>query len=413
MAVFRRASGILAACCIVTGMPSALADPALVQQYQQLQNSLSQTYDDYRGQNQAIIDMITPGMMTQYNPQDLGSMIARDQALTAQANRYIGFYGQFRDRFHALLGGSPAYAAQDQQIISLCNQIVAIDSQQLIPLFQQRIGLLTQAQQLDLSNQSDVLQWNALAAQMSNLNGQDVNLANQAAQYDQQIRDNLNAVYNDLKQRIAQEQQKDQQAQATAQAAAQAAAHAAAASTQGFVLKDVKATGSFYIATADGRRLDPKELTSATIGDGARLVTGADGHVQLTLPDETTFTVGPDTNIVLDGFVYSQDDSLHAATVSLTKGIFRWVTGALTNSAVADLKIKLPAGIGGIRGTDFTARVNADGSGTVKLYSGKLELTETKGDFTFILSGGQEVAFGKDGIFGHPQPLHKSPPAKP
>lgn len=409
MAIFHRVWGIFAVCCVAIGMSPAHADPALLQQYQQLQTNLSQTYDDYRGQSQAIIDMITPGMMSQYNPQDLGSMIARDQALTAQSNRYIAFYGQFRDRFHTLLGGSPAYAAQDQQIVFLCNQIVAIDSQQLIPLFQQRIGLLTQAQQLDLSNQSDVLQWNALAAQMSNLNGQDVNLANQAAQYDQQIRDNLRAVYNDLKQRITQEQQKDQQAQATAQAAAQAAAHAAPATTKGFVLKDVKATGSFYIATADGRRLDPKELTSATISDGARLVTGADGHVQLTLPDETTFTAGPDTNIVLDSFVYSQDDSLHAATVSLTKGIFRWVTGALTNSAVADLKIKLPAGIGGIRGTDFIARVNADGSGTVKLYSGKLELTETKGNFTFILSGGQQVAFGKDGVFGRPRPLNKSP----
>lgn len=408
MAAIRRSLRAAAVCLAAIGMPAALADQTLLQQYQQLSNNLSQTYDDYRSQNQSILDMIVPGNVSEYSPQTMGILISRDQTLIEQSNRWIAFYNQFRDRYHALLAGNPAFAGQDQQIDALCNQIIAIDSQQMIPLYQQRLGLENQAQQLDLSSQSDVLQWNDIAAQMNRLNNEDVNLGNQDAQADQQIRDDLRAVYASLQQLIAQEQQKQQQAQQALQAQA-AAAQPKPAAAKGFVLKGVKATGTFYIETADGKRLDPKEFTTATIGDGAKLVTGADGHVQLTLPDETAFTVGPDTNIVFDSFIYSQDDSLQAATVSLAKGVFRWVTGALTNSAVADLKIKLPAGVGGIRGTDFTARVNPDGSGLVKLYSGKLELTETKGNFTFILTGGQQVAFDKNGVFGHPAPLKKSP----
>jgi len=43
---------------------------------------------------------------------------------------------------------------------------------------------------------------------------------------------------------------------------------------------------------------------------GTRIVTGSDGHMQLLLLDETVFTIGPNSDIVVDEFVYDPDTSV-------------------------------------------------------------------------------------------------------
>ena len=59
----------------------------------------------------------------------------------------------------------------------------------------------------------------------------------------------------------------------------------------------------------------------------------------------------------------------------------------------------------GIRGTDFEAMVAPDDSGSVKLYSGQLEITEKKTQRTFVLNAGQMTMFSAEGIFATPAPL--------
>jgi hypothetical protein len=123
------------------------------------------------------------------------------------------------------------------------------------------------------------------------------------------------------------------------------------------------------------------------------------------LLDETVFTIGPNGDMVIDEFVYDPNNSRDKITARLQKGVFRWVTGEVARKNPANMKVTLPVGAIGIRGTDFEAMVAPDGSGSVKLFSGQLEITEKKTQRTFPLNAGQMVTFSADGIFSPPAPL--------
>jgi hypothetical protein len=127
----------------------------------------------------------------------------------------------------------------------------------------------------------------------------------------------------------------------------------------------------------------------------------------MTLPDNTTFTVGPNSDLVIDKFVYDPDKSPEKIMATMTKGVFRWVTG---NKAVykepGQMKVNLPVVAVGIRGTDFEATVAPEGSGSVVLNFGQLEITEKKTGFTFIMNAGEKITFGADGSVGRPMKIN-------
>jgi hypothetical protein len=158
--------------------------------------------------------------------------------------------------------------------------------------------------------------------------------------------------------------------------------------------------GTVYWLTSDGRQVPI--TPGSPVYTGARIITGADGHLQVLLLDETVFTIGANSDMVLDEFVYDPAIDAHKIMASLSKGIFRWVTGKTAHKDPASMKVNLPVGTIGIRGTDFEATVQTDGSGIVKLYLGQLQITEMKTGRVFMLNAGETVTFGSDGIFSQP-----------
>jgi hypothetical protein len=108
----------------------------------------------------------------------------------------------------------------------------------------------------------------------------------------------------------------------------------------------------------DGRR----EL--ALVGAGVRqadtLVTGADGAVGVTLADDTLLSAGPNSVLVIERFVYeaNQPGSLETA---LTKGTLAVVSGRIAKQAPDAMRVRTPAAILGVRGTEFVVRAS-DGS---------------------------------------------------
>ena len=163
--------------------------------------------------------------------------------------------------------------------------------------------------------------------------------------------------------------------------------------------------GEFSLIMPDGRKYTGDEAAEAPVGLGTRIVTGSNGRIQVLLLDETVFTVGPNCDLVIDEFVYDPDTSMDKVTARLLKGVFRWVTGKVARKDPAQMKVILPAGYTGIRGTDFEAMVAPDGSGSVTLYSGQLEIMEKKTQRTFLLNAGQMITFSAEGIFASPAPL--------
>lgn len=57
------------------------------------------------------------------------------------------------------------------------------------------------------------------------------------------------------------------------------------------------------------------------------VTTDAAGRLQVLLLDETIFTLGPNSDMVLDDFVYDPKTSAGKITATIAKGAFRFVTG--------------------------------------------------------------------------------------
>jgi hypothetical protein len=190
-----------------------------------------------------------------------------------------------------------------------------------------------------------------------------------------------------------------------------APAPAPAKKTETTVFAAVVARGEFYVLTKDGRKLTGAEANKVPLAAGAKVVAGKSGYVQLLLPDETVFTLGSNTEVEVDEFIYDPHLTPKKVMVNVTKGVFRWVTGKVKNpeAAKAEWKVRCHWIEGGIRGTDFEMVVEPKGRGRLALFSGQMEITEIKTGFTFILNGGQMITFTLDGKVSRPKKIKGGP----
>ena len=74
--------------------------------------------------------------------------------------------------------------------------------------------------------------------------------------------------------------------------------------------------------------------------------------VQVLLVDGSTFTLGPDSNLVIDKFVYDPRSGTGELAASFSKGALRFVGGKLSKQAPG-VKVKTPAGELTVRGGIF------------------------------------------------------------
>lgn len=103
---------------------------------------------------------------------------------------------------------------------------------------------------------------------------------------------------------------------------------------------------------------------------GDVVTTDAQGHLQILLLDETVFTIGPNSSIVIDRFVYDPATSTGKVGARVLKGVFRFVTGKIAKKNPKDMEVNLPSGTIGIRGTIVAGQVEGDFSRVVLLGPG-------------------------------------------
>jgi hypothetical protein len=168
----------------------------------------------------------------------------------------------------------------------------------------------------------------------------------------------------------------------------------------------VKAQGDFCFELADGRKMPGPISGVVPINAGTRITTGANGKLIILLPDQTVFHIGPNSDLIIDAFVYDPEITPQKIFVSLSKGLFRWVTGKVGRMNPANMKVTVPCLYTGIRGTEFEMEVAPDGSGQLKLFSGELVVTPLKHGSKFILKAKQIISFSSDGIISKPVSLN-------
>jgi hypothetical protein len=106
----------------------------------------------------------------------------------------------------------------------------------------------------------------------------------------------------------------------------------------------------------DGARLP------AEVGMGIRqsdiLITGADGSAGVTFSDNSLLSTGPNSVLVVDNYTF--DSTTHAGQfdASLKKGTLAVVSGKMVKQTPGSMRVRTPAAIMGVRGTDFVVQVD-------------------------------------------------------
>ena len=112
------------------------------------------------------------------------------------------------------------------------------------------------------------------------------------------------------------------------------------------------------------------------------LQTVRDGALHITLKDNSLLRLGSSATAVIDEFIYDPaGNGQMVATVS--RGIARFVTGKLKGDQVT---IRTPTATIGVRGTDFSVWVEADGRTTVWVNQGSVAVTPQGGQAQLVNS---------------------------
>ena len=98
----------------------------------------------------------------------------------------------------------------------------------------------------------------------------------------------------------------------------------------------------------------------ATVGTPLRqddvIVTGADGAVGITFADDSRVSLGPDTMLAIDRFAFNPTTHDGTHETSLRRGTLAAVSGKLARQSPDAMKVRTPAAILGVRGTEFVMR---------------------------------------------------------
>ncbi len=93
---------------------------------------------------------------------------------------------------------------------------------------------------------------------------------------------------------------------------------------------------------------------------GDRIASGPDSGMQVLLLDETTFTVGADSQVTIDEFVYDPRSGNGKVSASIGKGVFRFVSGKVAQNEPRNMVVRTPVATIGIRGTAVWGDIGED-----------------------------------------------------
>lgn len=94
----------------------------------------------------------------------------------------------------------------------------------------------------------------------------------------------------------------------------------------------------------------------AAVQAGDVVTTGADGSVGITFLDNSLLSAGPNSVLAIDRFAFDSTTHQGAFESSLRKGTLAVVSGKLAKQSPEAMKVRTPAAVLGVRGTEFLVR---------------------------------------------------------
>lgn len=111
--------------------------------------------------------------------------------------------------------------------------------------------------------------------------------------------------------------------------------------------------------THSGRQSAAQVGTPVTVGSA--LKTGADGAMGVTLRDNTVLSFGPDTEFLLEEFLFASEDDAGGDAMRfsarLVRGSLNFLSGVIARLKPEAVTLKTPGATIGVRGTHFLVKV--------------------------------------------------------
>lgn len=99
-----------------------------------------------------------------------------------------------------------------------------------------------------------------------------------------------------------------------------------------------------------GMKLLPEDL----------LVTGQDASLGIVLRDNTIFSMGPDSSLSLDEFIFAPAEGEFSLLVRMIKGTFVYISGVIAKLSPESIHMETPVGVVAVRGTRFAAKISGN-----------------------------------------------------
>jgi hypothetical protein len=87
------------------------------------------------------------------------------------------------------------------------------------------------------------------------------------------------------------------------------------------------------------------------------LRTGADGSVGVTLKDDTRLSLGPNSEVRVERFIFAPGTGRLGMVLRFMRGVAAYVSGRMAKLAPDAVRLETPAAIVGVRGTSVGIRV--------------------------------------------------------
>jgi hypothetical protein len=98
---------------------------------------------------------------------------------------------------------------------------------------------------------------------------------------------------------------------------------------------------------ADGNTGRRVLLAEAPVYSGDKIITGPTGEAQVKFRDETKLVVGPNSTMIIDAFVFNDQNTARQISINAVKGAFRFITGKSPKDVYS---ITTPTATIGVRG---------------------------------------------------------------
>ena len=120
----------------------------------------------------------------------------------------------------------------------------------------------------------------------------------------------------------------------------------------------VQKVGGMATVIREGRTISAK--IGLEIYQNDTLRTGSEGSIGVVFNDETLLSLGPESVLVIDEFVFAPRQAKFSIAIRMVKGTFAYLSGLIAKLAPESAQIKTPTSSIGIRGTKFVARVEGE-----------------------------------------------------